>query len=149
DGFANPTLSQLSEVLAGKFRSRYDKLEIVDCRFPYEYEGGHIEGAVNLNTKEELEKYFFVNISTGTRTVVIFHCEFSAHRGPRMALHLRSKDRELNSENYPSLYFPEIYIVEGGYRKFYEEYGHFCVPQDYIEMSDAKFTHECEVLMNR
>ncbi|ORY07875.1 Rhodanese-like protein [Basidiobolus meristosporus CBS 931.73] len=143
------TPQTLSEVLSGKFRDAYDKLEVVDCRFPYEYEGGHIEGALNLNTKEDLEKHFFVNIPTSTRTIVIFHCEYSAQRGPRMALYLRNKDRELNIENYPNLYFPELYIVDGGYRKFYEEFRDFCTPQNYIEMNDNEYLEECKILMSR
>ncbi|KAK9768185.1 m-phase inducer phosphatase [Basidiobolus ranarum] len=139
----------LSEVLSGKFRDNYDKLVVVDCRFPYEYEGGHIEGALNLNTKEELEKHFFVNIPTSLRTIVIFHCEYSAQRGPRMALYLRNKDRELNVDNYPNLYFPELYIVDGGYRKFYEKHRELCTPQNYIEMNDNEYLEECKILMSR
>lgn len=29
---------------------------IVDCRFKYEYEGGHIKNAININCKSDLEK---------------------------------------------------------------------------------------------
>ena len=32
---------------------------IVDCRFDYEFEGGHIQGAVNLNDTDLLEKHLF------------------------------------------------------------------------------------------
>ena len=28
---------------------------IVDCRFDYEFEGGHIDGAININNPEILE----------------------------------------------------------------------------------------------
>jgi hypothetical protein len=55
----------------------------VDCRFPYEYEGGHIAGAVNVNTWDALETYFLESPKQG-KTVVIFHCEYSAHRAPRL-----------------------------------------------------------------
>ena len=32
---------------------------------------------------------------------------------------LRSQDREMNKDNYPLLTFPEIYLLEGGYKAFY------------------------------
>jgi len=35
-------------------KSSINKL-IIDCRFDYEYNGGHIEGAINLNTPEQME----------------------------------------------------------------------------------------------
>jgi predicted sulfurtransferase len=34
---------------------------IIDCRFEYEYEGGHIKGALNLNSPLKVEEYFFKN----------------------------------------------------------------------------------------
>ena len=34
--------------------------------------------------------------------------------------HLRNLDRAQNSDRYPQLYFPEIYLLEGGYNVFYE-----------------------------
>lgn len=33
---------------------------------------------------------------------------------------LRSQDREMNKDNYPALNFPEIYLLEGGYKAFYQ-----------------------------
>ena len=32
---------------------------IIDCRFDYEYKGGHIKSALNINTPEDIEDYFF------------------------------------------------------------------------------------------
>ena len=39
----------------------------------------------------------------GGRVAFIFHCEFSAHRGPRVCKFFRKLDREYNQ--YPSLVF--------------------------------------------
>lgn len=35
---------------------------------------------------------------------------------------LRSKDRETNQTCYPKLDYPEIYILDGGYKAFYEKF---------------------------
>jgi M-phase inducer phosphatase len=65
-------------------------------RYPYEYEGGHIRGAKNFYTKEQIMKEF-VNSKDGLnkpdasdkdaaskRNILIFHCEFSSERGPNL-----------------------------------------------------------------
>lgn len=51
--------------------------------------------------------------------IIIFHCEFSIERGPRMLNHLRKIDRDLNMHRYPVLNYPEIYLLGDGYSKFY------------------------------
>ena len=73
----------LIEVLDGKYSALYDEAVIVDCRFEYEYDGGHIEGALNFNDKEMLAMKLF-EAKTTSRTLLIFHCEYSAHRAPLM-----------------------------------------------------------------
>lgn len=73
----------LCKVMDGEYKGKYDELMVVDCRFEYEYEGGHISGAVNVNSTESLEKIFF-HIPRTEKLLIIFHCEFSAHRAPRM-----------------------------------------------------------------
>ena len=35
------------------------KVIVVDCRFDYEYQGGHIKGAINVNSKDAMEEVFF------------------------------------------------------------------------------------------
>jgi len=32
---------------------------VIDCRFDYEFQGGHIEGALNLDSPLKIEEYFF------------------------------------------------------------------------------------------
>ena len=71
------------DVLDGKYSQSYDRSIIVDCRFEYEYEGGHIEGAINVNDKEKLATQLFVELPS-ENTLLIFHCEYSAHRAPIM-----------------------------------------------------------------
>jgi M-phase inducer tyrosine phosphatase len=74
----------LIEVLDGQYKEHYDDYVIVDCRFEYEYEGGHISGAININSLDVLEETFFNDETQDKRRLIIFHCEYSAHRAPRM-----------------------------------------------------------------
>lgn len=64
--------------------------------------------------------------------------------------------------NYPLLHYPEMYLLEGGYRSFYNKYKvrvtcafsgvhdlcsvqELCTPQAYVEMRDKNFTREMSV----
>lgn len=78
-------LSQIIDVIDGKFNHMFDKIIIVDCRYPYEYVGGHVPGAVNINTLDAAERFFFNEPPAPDQHVmVVFHCEFSSERAPRM-----------------------------------------------------------------
>lgn len=75
------TKDTMVDILDGKYDQSYDRFIIVDCRFEYEYKGGHIEGAINVNSKEELATQLF-ETSPIQRALLVFHCEYSAHRAP-------------------------------------------------------------------
>ncbi|KAH3847582.1 hypothetical protein DPMN_089908 [Dreissena polymorpha] len=129
------TPETMSRVLEGAFRDSIDQLTVIDCRYPYEFEGGHIKGAVNLYTKQAIDEFIHNSATSSEKNhVLIFHCEFSSERGPKMYRHLRSLDRELNIDSYPKLNFPEIYLLEGGYKAFYETQSNHCLPQSYTPM---------------
>lgn len=124
---------------------------IIDCRYDYEYEGGHIKGAIHIDSPEALETLFITHrqflynktIVDGIKEdpsllntpshlynylqtdktepcppIVIFHCEFSQKRGPRGLRKLRDLDITINANNWPNVYYPEVYILDGGYRNF-------------------------------
>ncbi|XP_063443237.1 M-phase inducer phosphatase 1-like [Mytilus trossulus] len=127
----------MHDVLNGKYNDTIGSVRIIDSRYSYEFEGGHIPGAENIHNKDdilELLKHPNTSRSDGKRDIIIFHCEFSSERGPKMCRFLRNNDREFNAENYPSLYFPELYILKGGYKEFYESYKTLCTPMDYVPM---------------
>lgn len=136
------------DILDGKFNEHYDNKLIIDCRFEYEYEGGHVADAVNYNDKELLASHLFQNQVEG-RTLIVFHCEYSAHRAPLMARHIRSEDRAYNAECYPRLTYPEVYILDGGYSGFFSEHRERCYPQAYVEMDAAEHANTCEKEMDR
>ncbi|XP_076109258.1 M-phase inducer phosphatase 1-A-like isoform X1 [Mytilus galloprovincialis] len=131
------TPATINDVLNGKYNDTIGSFRIIDSRYSYEFEGGHIPGAENIHNKDdilELLKNPNTPRSDGKRDIIIFHCEFSSERGPKMCRFLRNHDRELNAENYPSLYFPELYILKGGYKEFYESFKTLCTPMDYVPM---------------
>ncbi|KAG8532637.1 uncharacterized protein KY384_002514 [Bacidia gigantensis] len=142
------TRETMVDVLDGNFRQQYDEFLIVDCRFEYEYEGGHIDGAINYTDKEQLASRLFKNPCSG-RTLIVFHCEYSACRAPLMAKHVRSSDRACNAHRYPNLTYPEMYILDGGYSLFFASHKLRCSPQDYVEMGDKKHENACERGMGR
>merc|ERR1711892_120525 len=108
---------------------------IIDARYPYEFRGGHIKGAVNLYTKDMCLDYFYgaqgqaqgllnaigekENFSSNgpPKHVIVFHCEFSSERAPAMLRFLRKNDRAKNV--YPNLDFPELYLLKDGYKNFF------------------------------
>ncbi|KAH3758216.1 ADP-ribosylglycohydrolase family protein [Pelomyxa schiedti] len=132
------------ETVASLMREEPNKLVIVDCRFPYEFEGGHIENAVNLHTREQILEYFFDNNNkrVPSDVVVVFHCEFSSKRGPDGFRYLRKMDRVLNLENYPTLFYPEAYVLQGGYRQFFSTHKDLCEPKQYVTMRDDRFSDQ-------
>ena len=71
------------DVLDGKFGQHFERSLVVDCRFEYEFKGGHIDGAVNYNDKDELVDQLFGAPPSGN-TLIVFHCEYSACRAPLM-----------------------------------------------------------------
>ncbi|KIY74405.1 hypothetical protein CYLTODRAFT_340561 [Cylindrobasidium torrendii FP15055 ss-10] len=146
DGLMRISAQTLNDVLDGVYDSKMVSFQIVDCRFQYEYAGGHIAGALNVNTQAELEPLLFgavkpkpsVSGDSCGKTVLIFHCEFSAVRAPTFAKHLRAKDRSVNTHLYPKIHYPEVYILEGGYCNYFKTSSHRCEPRAYVTMDDPE-----------
>ncbi|KIH54617.1 rhodanese-like protein [Ancylostoma duodenale] len=142
------TLCQLMKSMSSEeFAKKY---VLIDCRYPYEFNGGHIKGAINIYDTAKCEEVFFPSNSQHRdeihRRIPIFYCEYSQKRGPSMAQMLRSVDRQRNVDAYPKVDFPEIYVVDKGYRNFFEIFRdssdrHLCEPCSYVAMADIRFTH--------
>ena len=92
-------------------------LVILDFRYWYEFEGGCIKGALNIDSPQRFIPQFFEHPKKNT--IIIFHCEFSSCRGPDMEY-----DRSLNK--YPNLYYNDIFILDGGYNTFYTQFPDYC-----------------------
>ncbi|XP_019390907.1 PREDICTED: M-phase inducer phosphatase 3 isoform X1 [Crocodylus porosus] len=134
----------VAALLSGQFQSLIEMFYIIDCRYPYEYLGGHIKGALNLHRQEDLFELFLKRplfpSMPQKRIVLVFHCEFSSERGPKMCRYLREEDRAMNE--YPALHYPEMYVLKGGYKEFFPEYKELCEPQSYCPMHHQDFKTE-------
>ncbi|KAH0827020.1 hypothetical protein J3R83DRAFT_4689 [Lanmaoa asiatica] len=144
DGLLRIAPMTLDTLLDGAYSAQIAQFHVIDCRFEYEYNGGHIPGAVNINTTAGVEEFLLaqhrpkpcVSGDTSKKTVLVFHCEFSAKRAPTIAKHLRSKDRAMNNHVYPKIHYPEVYILEGGYCAYYKHSASRCQPRGYVTMDD-------------
>ncbi|WRT65684.1 uncharacterized protein IL334_002629 [Kwoniella shivajii] len=156
DGLVRISPNTLKNLIGGHFSSKVKRYHIIDCRFDYEYAGGHIEGAINVKSMDALDELLLSEstgvhadgndlpqpsrsgeLDEGEQVVLVFHCEFSAKRAPTFAKHLRSRDRLINNALYPKIYYPEVYILEGGYCGFYQTQPDIC-NGGYTPMDDPK-----------
>ncbi|XP_052748351.1 M-phase inducer phosphatase-like isoform X2 [Galleria mellonella] len=132
----------LAALLRGDFDDCISEYQVIDCRYPYEFEGGHILGAVNLYTPAQIltlvNKPLQPRDTNSKRSILVFHCEFSLERGPKLSRFLRSSDRAKNMEHYPSLHYPEVYLLHEGYRSFYRRHPRLCTPEGYTAMLDPR-----------
>ena len=148
------SVDTLADVIKGKYNDELASCRIIDCRFPYEYDGGHINGAELWHlpklVHEQLEtkkKAPFIASNEELRHILVFHCEFSCKRGPRTQRLLRQIDRAANKERYPFLHFPEIYLLEGGYMAFFKKHSELCTPCNYVKMLDPKYKEDLKNFM--
>ncbi|RVE56859.1 hypothetical protein OJAV_G00210360 [Oryzias javanicus] len=138
------TSDMMVAALSGHFNEVVEQVIVIDCRYPYEFEGGHIKGALNFHQESQVEEFLLrtpiVPSSPEKRVVIVFHCEFSSERGPRMCRFVRERDRALN--DYPKLHYPELYILKGGYKDFYPHFQAQCEPQAYRPMHHEDFKED-------
>lgn len=125
--------AEFVKILSASCPMNYDRVIICDCRYPHEFKGGHILGAFNIIRYKQL--FDLYTKFKDQNVCVIFHCEFSQNRGPTWAQIFRKLDRDENMSRYPNLSFPDVFVLEGGYKKFYKEYPQYCIG-GYTPMDD-------------
>ena len=78
--------STLCKLIDGSYRESISQMYIIDCRFDYEFEGGHIRDAIHIADPQEAISRFFRDppIAPKLPVCLIFHCEFSKNRAPKM-----------------------------------------------------------------
>ncbi|XP_012674187.2 M-phase inducer phosphatase 1-B-like isoform X2 [Clupea harengus] len=130
------SVETMCDLLEGRYSCLVESFLVVDCRYPYEYQGGHIKGALNLPNSDDAVEHLLSQqlkaVSPNKRFLLVLHCEFSSERAPRTCRLLRSVDRSRNE--YPVLTYPELYILKGGYQDFFHSLKEFCEPQSYCPM---------------
>ncbi|POW05199.1 hypothetical protein PSHT_10901, partial [Puccinia striiformis] len=156
DGLMRISPDTMDRLLEGLYDDSISQKIVVDCRFGYEYEGGHIRAAINIHDKTNVDKMLLQgevfargqrdvplpsesgkmdSAGQGKKVVVVFHCEYSAMRAPTIAKYLREQDRHMNMTHYPALYYPEVYILEGGYARYFAHSPQNC-DGTYVKMDD-------------
>ena len=64
------------KLLQKNFSEVVEDFAIVDCRYPYEYEGGHIKGAINVWDRDTMSRVFDCDMnsssSQGKKKIIIF-----------------------------------------------------------------------------
>ncbi|KAL7722630.1 protein-tyrosine-phosphatase [Entamoeba marina] len=119
-------------------KATQDKVELVlvDCRYPYEYEAGHIDGSINIWNEVDLFKRFPVStVSKISKEVLVFYCEYSRTRGPALARKLRCQDMKFSND---TLFYNNIYVIEGGYEVISNSLKELCVGI-YVRMDDLNY----------
>ncbi|XP_042307377.1 M-phase inducer phosphatase 3 isoform X3 [Sceloporus undulatus] len=138
------TSETMAALIYDQFQSLIEKFFIIDCRYPYEYHGGHIKGAFNIHRQDDLFDFFLKKPLLPSvpqkRLILVFHCEYSSERGPKMCRYLREEDRAMNE--YPALHYPELYVLQGGYKDFFLAHKDLCDPQSYCPMHHQDFKAE-------
>ena len=134
----------LRSLLANRAASGSGAPEVcaIDCRFPYEYAGGHVRGAVNMYLPHHVQTFLTSVEAMSANIVFVFYCEFSSERAPRMWRHVRNLDRRDHVASYPALAFPHAFVLQHGYARFHEEHAEWC-DGGLVKMSDAKFSNSC------
>jgi len=152
------TCHTVADLLAGAHDDTVNSFRIIDVRYKFEYEGGHIRGAENwvhgedeeflsaFLPKDPLEEPPMASEDKSEkRNIIIFHCEFSSQRAPDFYNKLRERDRTLNAHVFPGLYHPECYLLHGGYKEFFINYPELCTGK-YTEMVDPNFKNELRLM---
>ncbi|KAH8251401.1 hypothetical protein KR032_010682 [Drosophila birchii] len=137
----------LARLIQGQFVEQLGTgggFQIIDCRYPYEFSGGHIRGARNLYTRGQIQEAFpsLTHRNGQQRRIYVFHCEFSSERGPKLLRFLRNNDRSHHASTYPTLDYPELYLLHNGYKEFYGSHADLCDPCQYVPMLSPAHNEE-------
>jgi hypothetical protein len=121
----------------------FDTVLVIDARFEYEHKGGKISNAINVRSAAQMELVY--TEFADCNIALVFHCEFSQNRGPTLMRAFREYDRIANFGRYPHLTYPHVFLLSGGYNRFYTELPEMCVG-GYVPMRAPDFVESGELL---
>ncbi|XP_029655845.1 M-phase inducer phosphatase 3-like [Octopus sinensis] len=106
-------------------------ISIFDCRSMPEFVGGHIINAIHVTDSTSLlslfEHFQTLHSSSPRRFYLfVFYCEYSSLRAPVLA----RKFLALSQGHY--VFLDNVYLLDGGYKLFYEYYKGLCDPPRYV-----------------
>ncbi|OHT11388.1 Rhodanese-like domain containing protein [Tritrichomonas foetus] len=136
DPYGSITPNDFAVLLTNPESHGYDRLLVLDARYTYEYRGGRIIGARNIISMANMVGIF--QRYKNENVCIIFHCEYSHNRGPSLMRMFREYDRKVNLQNYPKLFYPNIFLLEGGYKQFYNLHPELCIG-GYVPMRKPEF----------
>lgn len=111
--FENVKSISCQEVRDLLVEGQHHNLVILDCRFEYEFFGGHLQGATRCAEREAVEKVF-KKYEHQRDVKFILHCELSVCRAPRAANYLACLfDRYVGRQ-------PELLVMQGGFSRFWK-----------------------------
>ena len=145
------------DLTMGKYNDLITDVKVIDCRSIEEYSAGHINNAYNVpvshskcdrsrcndSVEEALESIFFPVVPDALTTAIVFYCEYSSHRGPTGAAKLKKLDsdklkNQKSNFNSPMRHYPQVYVLEGGYKDYFQKFPDDCCPKGYLPESDAQ-----------
>ncbi|XP_056593440.1 cell division cycle 25 homolog d isoform X2 [Triplophysa dalaica] len=161
----------VASLIRGEFGPAVEDFLIIDCRYPYEYKGGHIKGAINIYTESQIQQAVFQALektelypdgsvsSWGQQSDSMPENSAAKEKGsssPRKLIvfhcefsskrgpHLCQYLRRLDrSLNvYPNLHYPELYLLLGGYKQFQSCYPDMCEPCGYVPMRQREYQEQ-------
>eukprot|EP01096_Ripella_sp_DP13-Kostka_P005330 TRINITY_DN181_c0_g1_i1.p1 TRINITY_DN181_c0_g1~~TRINITY_DN181_c0_g1_i1.p1 ORF type:complete len:638 (-),score=227.90 TRINITY_DN181_c0_g1_i1:153-2066(-) len=122
----------MHRVMRGEFNGQMSELIVIDCRYPYEYQGGHIKGAINCspwNIPLLINQRLFTHNITREMTdnvVIILHCEFSQRRAPKTHTILREVSRRVFGARVDASCYHNCYVLGGGFKNYHAQYKEDC-----------------------
>ena len=130
------------------------RLLVADGRLAFEYDAGHVRGAVNITVsatrgtiREQILRLVERAHAERQKYFVLVYCEFSSARGPRLGNALRTVERDYLAHHRPGAdgafdahtCFPHIYAIHGGYKQFHARHRDLCVPAGYVTQKDPAY----------
>jgi rhodanese-related sulfurtransferase len=108
----------------------FDRVFVIDCRTPAEYNGGHIKGAIRCHPfMDNLDEVYASEYREAT--LFIFHCEFSAYRAPASIMKFKSAHKQAG-RSPDTLH---AFVLDGGFSQFYEPHKDYCIGKYVPEMA--------------
>jgi len=99
----------------GRFPPGITNIVLIDARWSYEYEAGHIKGSLNINLHYDIGKIFWREDRTpkySKSTAIIMFCQYTHKRSVKLYRRMMKADRNFD--------YPNVYLLEGGYDLFFK-----------------------------